>query len=348
VTEREATTPGGTGPEGRRPRALTGDRPTGPLHLGHLVGTLQNRVSLQETHRTFVLIADLHMLTTRLDHLEDIETNVREDVLGNLAVGIDPDKATIYLQSQVRETAELFLYFGMLVSVARAQRIPTLKDKVREMRIARPSYGLLGYPVLQAADILLMRADAVPVGPDQASHVELAREIARSFNGRFAPVFPVPTALVPRGGPLPGTDGSPKMSRSLGNTINLFDDEETVRAKVMAMYTDPSRLRATDSGRVEGNPVFAYHDAFNPDADEVADLKARYVGGRVGDVEVKRRLVTVLNSLLSPVRQRRRELLAENPSIVDDVLRSGAKQARIEAGDTMRQVRAAMQIDSFE
>ncbi len=216
---------------GRRPRVVTGDRPTGPLHLGHLVGTLHNRVLLQETHETFILIADQHMLTTRLDRVGEIETNIREDVLGNLAVGIDPDKATIYLQSQVSQTAELFLYFAMLVSVSRAQRIPTLKDQVRELRIAQPSYGLLGYPILQAADILLMRADVVPVGPDQRSHVELAREIARTFNGRFAPVFPVPTALAPRGGTLPGTDGSPKMSRSVGNTIDLFDDEETVRTR---------------------------------------------------------------------------------------------------------------------
>jgi tryptophanyl-tRNA synthetase len=345
---RKARTAGSTGPEEHRPRALTGDRPTGPLHLGHLVGTLQNRVSLQETHKTFVLVADLHVLTTRLDGVGDRETNVREDVLGNLAVGVDPGKATIYLQSQVPQTAELFLYFAMLVSVSRAQRIPTLKDKVRELRIARPSYGLLGYPILQAADILLMKADAVPVGPDQASHVELAREIARSFNGRFAPVFPVPIALAPPGGTLPGTDGSPKMSRSVGNTINLFDDEETVRQKVMAMYTDPSRLRATDPGHVEGNPVFAYHDAFNPDSDEVAELKAAYVAGRVGDVEVKRRLVAALNSLLAPIRRRRGDLLAENPSIVEDVLRSGAKQARSEAAVTMGQVRAAMRIDYFE
>jgi tryptophanyl-tRNA synthetase len=263
-------------------------------------------------------------------------------------VGIDPDRTTVYLQSQVPETAELFLYFAMLVSVSRAQRIPTLKDKVRELQIARPSYGLLGYPILQAADILLMRADTVPVGRDQASHVELAREIARSFNERFAPVFPVPTALAGRGGTLPGTDGSPKMSRSVGNTINLFDDEETVRAKVMAMYTDPSRLRATDPGHVEGNPVFAYHDAFNPDTDEVAELKARYVGGRVGDVEVKKRLVNALNSLLAPIRLRRRDLLAGNPSIVEDVLRSGTMQARSEAADTMSRVRAAMRIDAFE
>jgi tryptophanyl-tRNA synthetase len=273
-------------------------------------------VSLQETHKAFVLVADLHMLTTRLDGFGDIETNIREDVLGNLAVGIDPNKTTIYLQSHVPQTAELFLYLAMLVTVSRAQRIPTLKHQLRELRIARPSYGLLGYPILQAADILLMKAGIVPVGPDQASHLELAREIARSFNEWFAPVFPVPPPLVTRGGTLPGTDGSPKMSRSLGNTINLFDDEETVRAKVMGMYRDPGRIRATDPGHVEGNPVFAYHDAFNPNADEVADLKARYVDGRVGDVEVKRRLVTALNSRLEPIRQRRRDMLAENPSIV--------------------------------
>ena len=344
----ETNTDGDTEPDGaRRRRLLTGDRPTGPLHLGHFVGTLQSRLSLQDTDDTFVLVADHHMLTTGLDRLGDIETNIREDVLGNLAVGLEPDNATIYLQSRVPETTELFLYFAMLVSVSRAQRIPTLKDKLRELRIARPSYGLLGYPILQAADILLMRADIVPVGPDQASHVELAREIARTFNERFAPVFPVPVALAPKNGTLPGTDGSPKMSRSVGNTINLFDDAETVRAKVMAMYTDPSRLRATDPGHVEGNPVFAYHDAFNPDAGEVADLKKRYVSGRVGDVEVKQRLVAALNTFLDPIRQRRRDLLAENPSIVEDVLRSGATRARSEAAETMRQVRAAMQIDYF-
>ena len=198
---------------------VTGDRPTGPLHLGHYVGTLANRVRLQDEFEPFVLVADYHMLTTGTRRRAEIDRDIREDVLGNLAVGIDPTEATIYLQSQVPDTAELFLLLGMLVSVPRVRRIPTLKDKVRELRIARPSYGLLGYPILQAADILLMRADAVPVGPDQASHVELAREIARSFNGRFAPVFPVPAALAPRGGTLPGTDGSPKMSRSLGKPL---------------------------------------------------------------------------------------------------------------------------------
>jgi tryptophanyl-tRNA synthetase len=287
------------------------------------------------------------MLTTRLDRLSEIEANIREDVLGNLAVGVDPGKATIYLQSRVPETAELFLYISMLVSVARAQRIPTLKDKLREIHVAKPSYGLLGYPILQAADILLVRGELVPVGPDQLAHVELAREIARGFNERFAPLFPVPNGVSPKSGTLPGTDGSPKMSRSVGNTINLSDDANVVRAKVMSMYTDPTRLRATDPGHVEGNPVFAYHDAFNPNADEVADLKARYVTGRVGDVEVKERLVAALNAFLDPIRQRRIELLAENPSIVEDVLRSGTARARSEAAQTLRQVRTAMHIDYF-
>jgi tryptophanyl-tRNA synthetase len=331
----------------RRPRLVTGDRPTGPLHLGHFLGTLQNRVRLQETHDTFILVADQHVLTTRLDHLSEIEANVREDVLGNLAVGVDPTRATVYLQSRVPETTELFLYFAMLVSVARTQRIPTLKDRMREMHLTKPSYGLLGYPILQAADILLLKADVVPVGADQAAHVELAREIARSFNERFMPVFPVPEGLAPIAGTLPGIDGSPKMSRSVGNTIDLFDDTETVRAKVMSMYTDPTRLRATDPGHVDGNPVFAYHDAFNPDTDEVADLKHRYVAGRVGDVEVKQRLAAALESFLDPIRQRRRDLLREHPTIVEDVLRSGTARARIEAAETMREVRSAMHLGYF-
>jgi tryptophanyl-tRNA synthetase len=326
----------------RRPLLVTGDRPTGPLHLGHFVGTLQNRVRLQNTHDTFILVADQHMLTTHLDRLEEIEANIREDVLGNLAVGMDPERSTIYLQSRVPETTELFLYLAMLVSVSRAQRIPTIKDKAQA---APSSFGLLGYPILQAADILLVKGEIVPVGPDQLSHVELAREIARAFNARFAPTFPVPTALAPGGGTLPGTDGAPKMSRSARNTINLFDDAESVRLKVMSMYTDPTRLRATDPGHIEGNPVFAYHKAFNPDLAEVADLRHRYAAGRVGDVDVKLRLVVALNAFLDPIRERRRELLAENPSIVEDVLQSGTARARRIAADTISEVRAAMRLD---
>jgi tryptophanyl-tRNA synthetase len=304
-------------------------------------------VCLQDAYDTFILVADQHMLTTRLDRLGEIETNIRDDVLGNLAVGVDPAKATIYLQSRVPQTAELFLYLGMLVSVSRVQRTPTLKDVLRESRIAGPSYGLLGYPILQAADILLLMGDIVPVGRDQLPHIELAREVARGFNDRFAPIFRVPAGLAPDSVSLPGTDGAPKMSRSSGNTIDLFDDTDTVRAKVMSMYTDPSRLRATDPGHVEGNPVFAYLDAFDADPAEVADLKHRYVAGRVGDVEVKHRLVVALEAVLQPIRQRRAELLAENPSIVEDVLRSGTARARNEAARTIDRVRTAMQLDYF-
>lgn len=254
---------------------LTGDRPTGPLHLGHYVGTLANRVRHQDDFDAYVLVADYHTLTTGLVRPSDAAGAIREDVLGNLAVGVDPDKATIYLQSQVPETAELFVLLGMLVSLPRVRRIPTLKEKLEEIHAAEPSYGLLGYPILQASDILLVGGEIVPVGRDQASHVEIAREIVRRFNAAFGPVFRKPEAMIPEVGLLPGTDGDPKMGRSRGNAINLFDDPATVEAKVMAMYTDPRRIHATDPGLVAGNPVFAYHDAFNSNADEVAELKER-------------------------------------------------------------------------
>ena len=203
------------------------------------------------------------------------------------------------------ETAEIHLYFSMLVTVPRAQRIPTLKDQMRDHDIAQPSYGLLGYPILQAADILCVKGDLVPVGRDQESHIELTREIARRFNELFAPVFPVPDALIPDERLLPGTDGSSKMSKSLDNAIDLADEPETVRLKVKSMYTDPGRIRATDPGRVEGNPVFIYHDAFNDDSAQVEDLKARYRTGKVGDVEVKQRLYEALERFLAPIRERR-------------------------------------------
>src|SRR5919109_395244 len=271
-----------------RKRILTGDRPTGLLHLGHYVGTLANRVRLQNQYETFILVADYHMLTTRLDELGEIEQNIREDVLGNIAMGIDPAKTTIYLQSLIPEVTELFLYFAMLVTVPRAERIPTLKEKMRDHNLAVPTYGLLGYPILQAADILMVKGDLVPVGRDQESHVELTREIARRFNELFGPVFPLPEALIPEGGMLPGTDGAGKMGKSLGNAIFLADDPRTVEKKIMGMYTDPNRVSATTPGRVEGNPVFAFHDVFNADRAEVDDFKRRYREGKVGDVEVKR------------------------------------------------------------
>jgi tryptophanyl-tRNA synthetase len=324
---------------------VTGDRPTGPLHLGHYIGTLANRVRLQEEYEAFILVADYHVLTTGSKRRGDLADAIREDVLGNLLVGLDPARATIYVQSQVPETAELFLLLSMLVGVPRLRRIPTLKDKLTEIQAREPSYGLLGYPVLQASDILLVKGEVVPVGRDQASHVELAREIVRSFNGRFGPLFPEPQALIPDVGMLPGTDGDPKMGRSRANAISLFDDSATVEAKVMSMYTDPGRVHRTDPGRVEGNPVFAYHDAFNSDVDEVAELKERYRAGRVGDVEVKRRLARALNLFLDPIRGRRAELLRTNPAIVEDVLVAGGARAREEAQRTIAEVRDAMGLD---
>jgi tryptophanyl-tRNA synthetase len=329
-----------------RKRILTGDRPTGERHLGHYVGSLANPIRLQDEYETFLLVADYHMLTTRLSGLEEIEHNIRETVLGNLAVGIDPERTTIYLQSLVPEVTELFLYFAMLATVSRAQRIPTLKEQLRDLDIKQPSYGLLGYPVLQAADILMVKGDLVPVGKDQQSHIELTREIARDFNERFGPVFPVPEALIPEVGTLPGTDGKVKMGNSLGNVVNLFDDPKTVERKVMTMYTDPTRVHPTDPGHVEGNPVFVYHDFFNPDAAEVAELKERYRKGTVGDVEVKRKLALALNRFLEPMRERRERLLA-NPKIVDEILHAGSERAQAEARRTLHEVRAAMKLDYF-
>jgi len=329
-----------------RKRILTGDRPTGPLHVGNYVGTLANRARLQDEYETFLLVADHHMLTTKLDGLAEIEQNIRDDVIDNLAVGVDPDKVTYFLQSLIPQIPELHLYFSMLVSVPRVQRIPTLKEQLRDHGLREPTYGLLGYPILQAADILIVKGDLVPVGKDQESHVELTREVARKFNELFAPVFPVPESLIPSVGLLPGTDGREKMGKSLDNAIYLSDDAKTVERKVMAMYTDPKRIRATDPGTVEGNPVFVYHDMFNPDKAEVEDLKRRYREGKVGDVEVKRRLLTALEAFLAPIRTRRAEVAAK-PRIVDEILIAGSERVRREADETLRQVRHAMKLDYF-
>ncbi len=327
-------------------RLLTGDRPTGPLHLGHYVGTLENRVRLQDEYECFFIIADLHVLTTSYEDTSEIRSNIRELVLDYLSVGIDPTKSTIYLQSLVPQVAEIALLFGMLVSVPRLQRIPTLKEVMRDLRIETASLGLLSYPVLQSADILMVRAEVVPVGKDQVSHVELTREIARRFNNLYGPVFPEPQAIVGRVPTLPGTDGKAKMSKSLGNAIFLSDDPKTVERRVMGMYTDPTRLRATDPGHVRGNPVFIYHDAFNPDKAEVADLKRRYREGRVGDVEVKRKLARALNEFLDPIRKRRAEA-AQDPGLVERIIREGSERARAEAADTLRAMKRAMKLDYY-
>jgi len=262
-------------------------------------------------------------------------------VLDYLAVGIDPKQSVIFLQSAVRETFELNLIFEMLVSVPRLERIPSLKDMASAAHLDSFPFGLLGYPVLQAADILLPRANLVPVGKDNEAHVEVTREIARRFNHLYGEVFPVPDVMVGDVPTLVGTDGQSKMSKSLDNAIFLSDDEATVRQKVMAMYTDPNRVRADIPGRVEGNPVFIYHDAFNSNLEEVDDLKARYRQGKVGDVEVKQKLIAALEMFLGPIRQRRAGFAAE-PNLVEDILTEGTQRMRQEADATMSEARRAM------
>ncbi len=333
-------------PKRTRKRILTGDRPTGPLHVGNYIGTLANRARLQDEYETFLLVADHHMLTTKLEGLAEIEQNIRDDVIDNLAVGVDPEKVTYFLQSLVPQIPELHLYFSMLVTVPRVQRIPTLKDQLRDHGLAQPTYGLLGYPVLQAADILVVKGELVPVGKDQESHVELTREIARRFNELFAPIFPEPKSLIPDVGLLPGIDGREKMGKSLDNAIYLRDDPKTVERKVMSMYTDPKRIRATDPGTVEGNPVFVYLDSFDPDKAAVDELKVRYRAGTVGDVDVKRRLVAALETFLAPIRERR-AVIAAKPGLVDEILVAGSERARREAAETLREARHAMKLDYF-
>jgi tryptophanyl-tRNA synthetase len=331
----------------RRKRILTGDRPThGAFHLGNYAGTLANRVRLQDEYDTFLFLADLHLLTTRLNDLNEIEDNIRGLVLDYLSVGIDHEKTTIYLQSLVPEVLELAWIFMSLVSVPRAQRIPTLKEVVRDLKLDTASMALLSYPILQAADILMVKGDLVPVGKDQLSHVELTREIARRFNDTFAPVFPIPDSLVGEIATLPGTDGQAKMGKSLGNAIFLTDEPETVKRKVMSMYTDPKRIRADIPGRVQGNPVFTYHDAFNDDKTEVEDLKTRYRKGKVGDVEVKQKLFAALERFLEPIRERRARF-AQEKGLVDEILRQGTSRAREECLRTLAEAREAMGLTYF-
>ncbi|MFV9507198.1 MAG: tryptophan--tRNA ligase [Oscillochloridaceae bacterium umkhey_bin13] len=333
-----------------KPRILTGDRPTGKLHLGHYVGSLQNRVALQDSYECFFIIADLHVLTTKptRDDIAQIPQNIRDLVLDHLAVGIDPEKVTFYVQSAVTEIYQINLIFEMLVTVPRLTRLPSIKDMARNANIDEEQlpFGLLGYPVLQAADILMPRANLVPVGKDNEAHVEITREIARRFNFLYGEVFPEPDALVPEVGTLPGTDGQGKMSKSAGNAIFLSDDPQTVAQKVRAMYTDPARIRADIPGKVEGNPVFAYHDAFNPNLDEVNDLKERYRTGRVGDVEVKKKLLAAIEAFLEPIRERRAGYEA-NPALVDEIIAAGNARTRAVARETVAMMEAAMGLGYF-
>ncbi|MFN2235511.1 MAG: tryptophan--tRNA ligase [Anaerolineales bacterium] len=327
-------------------RILTGDRPTGKLHLGHYIGSLKNRVISQDLYDCFFLVADIHTLTTRPNkqHISKLSDNIHEMILDYLAVGIDPSKSNIFVQSSIPEIYELNTLLGMLVSVPRLERIPSLKDMAQAANLRTIPFGLLGYPVLMASDILSMRAHLVPIGEDNLANVELARELARRFDHMYADIFPQPEHLVE--GTLIGTDGFSKMSKSLNNAIFLSDSSEIVERKVMGMYTDPNRISADTPGRVDGNPVFTYHEIFNPDNDEVLDLKERYLTGQVGDVEVKQKLARAINTFLEPIRERRYQFEKET-DLVNDILQKGTRNAHSLAQETLEQVRSSMGITNY-
>jgi tryptophanyl-tRNA synthetase len=325
-------------------RILTGDRPTGPLHLGHYVGSLQNRVKLQNEYDTYVLIADVQALTDNFEHPENLAGNLFEVALDYLAVGLDPAKVKFVVQSMVPELAELTIYFMNLVTVATLERNPTVKEEIKQRNFVRGvPVGFWSYPISQAADITIFKADLVPVGEDQLPMIEQAREIVRRFNRLYGKVLTEPRAMLGAVARLPGTDGGAKMSKSAGNCIYLGDPPEMVRKRVMSMFTDPTRIHPTDPGHVEGNPVFTYHDVFNPNKAEIDELKERYRNGTVGDVEVKQKLYDALDGFLAPIRARRTEYQAM-PKQVYEIIAEGTRQGRAVAQATMKEVRAAMKI----
>ncbi|MDP3994258.1 MAG: tryptophan--tRNA ligase [bacterium] len=326
-------------------RILTGDRPTGRLHLGHYVGSLQNRVKLQDEYDQFVMIADVQALTDNFEEPQKVRENIKELVLDYLAVGIDPKKTTIFIQSLIPEIAELTVFYMNLVTLERVLRNPTVKAEIKQKGFGQniPS-GFAMYPVSQAADIAVFNAALVPVGEDQLPMVELTREIVRKFNSLYGEVFIEPEALVGDVKRLPGIDGNEKMGKSLNNAIYLSDSEEELKKKVMSMYTDPNRIHSTDPGKVEGNPVFVYHDVFNPNKSEVEELKNRYKEGKVGDVEVKEKLFTALNVFLIPIREKRKEFEGKD-GVLDQILKDGTNKAREVAKETMKKVRIAMEIN---
>lgn len=331
-------------------RILTGDTPTGKLHLGHFVGTLENRVKLQEEYETFIIEADLHSLTTLSKTPNLIPEYTRQAVLDNISAGLNPDRVTFFIESEVPEIYELAAIFSMYVSHNRALRNPTIKDEITLKGLGDQfSLGFVNYPIYQAADILAVKGELVPVGVDQQAHLEQTREIARDLNGLAGKeIFPIPEALVGRVGRLIGTDGNAKMSKSLGNVIYLSDDAETVKERVKKMFTDSTRLHPTDPGHVEGNPVFIYHRAFNKNQVEVNELEALYKQGKVGDVVVKEKLATALNEFLEPIRQRRAEYESKGEKYLDEILLEGTKKVRKITAETLKMVRQAMKIDYFD
>ncbi len=326
-------------------RLATGDRPTGRLHIGHYVGSIHNRVLLQDQYDCYFFIVDLHMLTTKKEKSDIIASreNIKEMMIDYISCGIDPKKATIYLQSAIPAIYELNLIFEMLVNVNRLHTLPSIKEMARNARmdVETIPFGLLGYPVLQSADILLTKAHVVPVGKDNEAHVELARDVARRFNQLYGELFPEPQVILSTTPTLVGTDGQGKMSKSAGNTIMLSDDAKTVEKKVRGMYTDPNRIHADIPGKVEGNPVFSYLDAFDTDSAVVEALKTRYRQGTVSDVEVKERLIYALEKFLKPIRERRKEV-EQDKGFVEEILYDGTVKMQDIAQDIIKEVRSAM------
>jgi tryptophanyl-tRNA synthetase len=326
-------------------RILTGDRPTGKLHLGHYVGSLKNRLALQNSYDCYFIIADLHTLTTK-PQKEDIlklRGNIHEMVLDYLAAGIDPDKSPIYLQSSIESIYAMDLIFGMLVSLNRLSGLPSLKEMAKNAHMDPESIplGLISYPVLQTADILMPKAHLVPVGKDNEAHIELARDIARRFNQYYGEIIPLPEVLLSDVPTLVGTDGQGKMSKSAGNCIYLSDDAKTVEKKVRGMYTDPNRVRADIPGKVEGNPVFIFHDVFNTDKDEVEDFKRRYREGGIGDVEIKDSLASAINKFLDPIREKRAHFEQEK-GLIEEIIYDGSEIVNEIADNTLKEMKSAM------
>ena len=326
-----------------KPRVVSGLRPTGKVHLGHLVGALKNWVALQPQYDCFYFVADWHALTSDYADTSALTAYALDNVTDWMAAGLDPEQSTIFVQSMVPEHAELYLLLSMVIPIPWLERVPTYKEQREQLSDKDLStIGFLGYPLLQTADIIIYNAHYVPVGEDQVPHLELSREAVRRFHQFSGQVFVEPQPLLTRFPRLPGLDNR-KMSKSYGNAIDLADDAETVRKKVMQMYTDPKRIRADIPGTVEGNPVFLYHDAFNPDAAEVDDLKARYRAGTVGDVEVKQKLARAINAMLEPMRERRAAIVAR-PGFAREVLMEGSRRARAVADETMERVREAVKL----
>lgn len=330
---------------------LTGDRPTGKLHIGHYVGSLKERVKMQNSgkYNMFIMIADQQALTDNARDPEKIHNSLIQVALDYLAVGLDPAKSTMYIQSQIPALSELNMYYLNLVTVSRLERNPTVKAEIQQKNFDRSiPAGFLTYPVSQTADITAFKGELVPVGDDQEPMIEQAREIVRSFNNIYGDILVEPKGVFPPKGQgrIPGLDGNAKMSKSLGNAIYLSDDEKTLQKKVMSMYTDPTHIHVEDPGHIEGNVVFTYLDIFDPDKEHVQELKDQYQAGGLGDVKIKRYLFEVLNNELKPIRERREEFAKDIPAVYD-MLKQGCADANEVANQTLAEVRHAMGLDYF-